>query len=236
MINSTEHQLRAECNCCAVCRSPQGTFSLAGLDLERRPNSSHIQKIEMRRLVIIALASASLTATAPLAVAQDWRSTDRRQARLDERIDGGVRNGSLTRAEAARLRAEYRDIARLETRYRRNDLSSWERADLDRRYDNLSVRIRDQRHDDQLRQRHAMPINQRQANISRRIAAGVRDRQISWSEARQLHSDYDDITRIEVRFRRNGLQPSERRYLSMRLDNLSRRVNNYRHDEDFLWF
>ena len=38
-------------------------------------------------------------------------------------------------------------IARLEHRYRRDGLSQWERADLDRRFDRLSYQIRDERRD-----------------------------------------------------------------------------------------
>lgn len=78
-----------------------------------------------------------------------WRSIDQRQAHLDRRIDQGLRNGSLTRREAWRLRAEFRDIARLEARYRVNGLSGWERADLDRRFDQLSAQIRYERRDNE---------------------------------------------------------------------------------------
>ena len=79
-----------------------------------------------------------------------WQSINSRQANLDRRIDMGVRNGSLTRAEAVRLRSEFRQIAYLESRYRRSGgLSAWERQDLDRRFDRLSSRIRYERHDRQ---------------------------------------------------------------------------------------
>jgi len=70
-----------------------------------------------------------------------------RAARLDARIDRGVRSGGLTRNEAWRLRSELRETARLEARYRRGGLSGWEREDLDRRYDRISAEIRYERHD-----------------------------------------------------------------------------------------
>lgn len=76
-----------------------------------------------------------------------WTNINQRQAKLDRRIDQGVRNGSITRSEAIRLRGEFRNIARLEARYRHNGLSNWERADLDRRFDTLSARIRWERND-----------------------------------------------------------------------------------------
>jgi hypothetical protein len=78
-----------------------------------------------------------------------WVSINQRQAQLDRRIDQGVRNGSLNRREAYRLRSEFNQIARLEARYRSNGLSGWERADLDRRFDQLSAQIRYERHDNQ---------------------------------------------------------------------------------------
>jgi hypothetical protein len=87
--------------------------------------------------------------TAP-ASAQRWQSINDRQDRLDQRIDMGVRNGSLTRMEAQRLRSQFNRIAWLENRYRRDGMLSWsERRDLDRRFDNLSRQIRYERHDGQ---------------------------------------------------------------------------------------
>ncbi|NBW13456.1 MAG: hypothetical protein EBR82_36155, partial [Caulobacteraceae bacterium] len=77
----------------------------------------------------------------------NWQSINQRQVQLDRRIDQGVRNGSLSRREATRLRAEFNSLARLEANYRRGGLSAWERADLDRRFDRLSAQIRYERHD-----------------------------------------------------------------------------------------
>jgi hypothetical protein len=108
----------------------------------------------MKRFLIPALAAASLAAAIPAAAsAAPWGPINQRQANLDQRIDAGVRNGSLTRAEATRLRSEFRTLNRLEARYRATGggLSGWERADLNRRFDNLSAQIRVDRHDRQHR-------------------------------------------------------------------------------------
>lgn len=78
-----------------------------------------------------------------------WLNINQRQAELDRRIDQGVRRGTLTRSEAARLRAEFRQIAQLERRYRANGLSMRERADLDARFDRLATRIRWEQRDNQ---------------------------------------------------------------------------------------
>ena len=112
-------------------------------------------------LLSIAAVSAVAAAVPAVASAQSYdRGPDRgydrgyrqdiggdRVARLDQRIDMGIRNGGLSRNEAWRLKGDLRETARLESRYRRGGLSGWERADLDRRYDRISAQIRYERHD-----------------------------------------------------------------------------------------
>jgi hypothetical protein len=114
----------------------------------------------MKTFTKLALAAASaLALSAGAASAQGWgphddfRWNDRgsiagREAALDRRIDAGVRSGRLTRHEAWRLRADFREIARRADVYRANGVSRWERADLDRRFDALSARIRYEARDD----------------------------------------------------------------------------------------
>lgn len=121
----------------------------------------------MKKLTTLALIGASaLALTTGAAAAQPrgewhggpgqwqnsqgaWMNINQRQAQLDRRIDQGLRRGDLTRVEAQRLRNEFRQIARLEYRYRANGLTLRERADLDRRFDRLAARIRWERHDNQ---------------------------------------------------------------------------------------
>ncbi|PIB93831.1 hypothetical protein [Caulobacter sp. FWC2] len=100
----------------------------------------------MKKILISIAAVSALSAAAVPAIASA-QSVNDRQAMLDRRIDIGVRNGSLSRGEAYRLRAELRDTERLERQYRRGGLSGWERADLDRRFDRISAQIRYERHD-----------------------------------------------------------------------------------------
>lgn len=76
-----------------------------------------------------------------------WDRIDRRFERIDRRIDQGIRNGQLSRREAMRLRAEFRDLINLERRYSRGGLDRWERQDLERRFDRLSAMVRYERRD-----------------------------------------------------------------------------------------
>ena len=63
----------------------------------------------MKKFLALAAAASVLAIAAP-ASAQAWQSINQRQANLDQRIDMGVRNGSLTRNEAVQLRSEFNPI------------------------------------------------------------------------------------------------------------------------------
>lgn len=101
--------------------------------------------------IVAALGMAAVAAPS-VASAAPWQSINQRQARLDARIDQGIRSGALNRNEAYRLRSQFRQLGDLEYRYRRGGgLSGWERQDLDRRFDQLSSRVYNQKHDRQHR-------------------------------------------------------------------------------------
>ncbi len=102
----------------------------------------------MKKLILALTAAATLTI--PMAAsAQAWQSVNQRQSNLYNRIEQGVRNGSLTRPEARRLQNRFNNIARLERQYRTGGLSMRERRDLDQRFDALSSQIRTERRDRQ---------------------------------------------------------------------------------------
>lgn len=188
----------------------------------------------MKKLLAMAVAASALAVAAP-ASAQSWQSINQRQANLDQRIDVGVRNGSLTRVEASRLRDEFRDLARLESRYRATyGLSVAERRDLDRRFDALSARIRYERNDRDDRGNNAwQSINQRQRQLDVRIDRGVRDGSLSRREAVRLRAEFQDLARLEARYRAtNGLNRNERIDLDRRFDRLSARIMVERRDND----
>jgi hypothetical protein len=75
-------------------------------------------------------------------------------------------------------------------------------------------------------------INQRQAEIARRIDRGQRDGSLSLREARRMRVELSRIESLEHRYRRAGLQGWERADLDRRLDALSRQVFAERHDRD----
>lgn len=76
-----------------------------------------------------------------------WQPIAQRKYNLDRRIDVGIRNGQLSRREATRLRHQLDRLVQLEYRYQRGGLSWRERQELDRRYDQLSRQVRQERRD-----------------------------------------------------------------------------------------
>jgi hypothetical protein len=197
----------------------------------------------MNRTLLAAAAFGALAIAAPAFAQPAWQNIDQRQAQLDQRIDVGVRNGALNRNEAARLRAEFRMIADLERTYRSNGLSMTERADLDRRFNLLSARIRSERADNQDRRgpgynngdRGGASINARQAVLDRRIDMGLRNGSLTRAEATRLRAEFRTIANLEARYRVNGLNANERRDLDRRFDLLQVRLRAELADNNFRW-
>jgi len=113
-----------------------------------------MKKILLSIAAVSAIAATALPAAA-MAQSHDrgyhdrggWNHGGDRVARLDQRIEMGVRSGGLDRREARRLKGDLRETARLEARYSRDGLTRWERNDLDRRFDRISAEIRVERRD-----------------------------------------------------------------------------------------
>ena len=148
-------------------------------------------------------------------------------ATLDHRIDQGIKNGSLTAGEATRLRAEFRLIANLEAQYRRSNgvFTNAERTDLDRRMSVLSAKITAQRSD-------WRSVNQRQAELDRRIDVGVRNGSLTNAEAGRLRAEFRGIANLEGQYRRSGggLNQWERNDLDRRMTALAAKIRTERSD------
>ena len=66
---------------------------------------------------------------------------------LEFRINRSERRGAISHREAARLRYDLRQVERLTFQYRRDGLTRWERADLDRRFNMIQASLRYERND-----------------------------------------------------------------------------------------
>lgn len=74
-------------------------------------------------------------------------------------------------------------------------------------------------------------INQRQANLERRINQDVRSGALNRTEATRLRTQFRDLRQLEARYQRsNGLSAAERRDLDRRFDALSARTRVQKND------
>ena len=107
---------------------------------------------------LLKTALTILVLAVPLASFAQPRHTqplNQRQASLERRIDQGVRSGSLTRHEAARLYRGQRQLNSMVYRARADGrVSPRERAGLERAMERQSRRIFRQKHDAQYSVRH----------------------------------------------------------------------------------
>ena len=110
-----------------------------------------MKKIILTLAAVSALGAATAASAQPGHFAAPGAGIDARQAEISRRIDLGLRNGSLTRVEASRLRVQMREIDRMERDFRRSrpGLTPREVADLNGRLDRLSAQVFGQRHDRQ---------------------------------------------------------------------------------------
>ena len=77
-----------------------------------------------------------------------------------------------------------------------------------------------------------MSINQREAELDQRIDAGVRSGQLTPPEAANLRAQFQDLIRLESRYRIGGLSYNERTDLDRRFDALSNQVYAERRDPE----
>ena len=75
-------------------------------------------------------------------------------------------------------------------------------------------------------------LNQRKANLDRRIDVGLRNGALSRREATRLRSEFGQLLRLESNYRRGGLTQWERNDLDRRFDRLSAQVRSERRDRD----
>ena len=156
------------------------------------------------------------------------RPLGERRLALEARIDAGIRDGSLDRTEANRLRAEYNALVQLETRYAADGrLTAQERTDLLNRYNTLSQRVGDARDDGGYDDSYGWrSLADQRVAFNARVDAAQRDRRISRTEANRLRTDFDALVRIETGYLRDGLSDREQQDLTTRLADLERRIGD----------
>ena len=148
------------------------------------------------------------------------------------RISEGIRDGSLTAGEAARLEREQARLSREEQRFLSDgNLSPREKRKRMRDENRASRRIWRERHDRPGTMAPTSYLDRRLDNEQRRIDAGVADGSLTQREARRLQNSENRIRAEEERFKADGnFTPRERQKVARDENRLSRQIYRQRHD------
>ena len=149
------------------------------------------------------------------------------RAQFETRVDAGVRDGSLSRRQAERLRADYADLVALETRYAADGrFTTAERTELNDRYRDLTRRLDSDDYDNDDDYDRWERLADQTAAFDARVAAALRAREISRAESTRLRADFQALVRLEAQYERDGLSQREREDLETRYADLNRRVGD----------
>ena len=147
-----------------------------------------------------------------------WQMLSTRHADFEQRISTGLRNRSLTQAEARRLRSDWRSLAQLEANYQRGGFDAREQADLWSRFNAIDRRLGGSFGDD--------GNSARWSQLESRLAASERSGRISRNDAVQVRAQLSDLLRLDAAYAMGGYNVDERTYLTRRYGELDQMLGN----------
>jgi hypothetical protein len=119
---------------------------------QRHLNTPKNQEKPMKRVVSIILSATFALGLAVSGFAQQTPSVDNRERRQQKRINRGVKSGTLTKREAARMEKQQARTEKMEAKAKSDGVvTRKERARLQHRENKTSRHIYRQKHDNQNR-------------------------------------------------------------------------------------
>ncbi|HEV2568026.1 MAG TPA: hypothetical protein VGT77_05010 [Sphingomonas sp.] len=139
-----------------------------------------------------------------------WQMLSTRSTAFEQRINDRLRSRDLTRAEAVRLRADWRTLSQLEANYQRDGIDQREQADLWARYNIINDRLGDDGSDSP---EGAM---NRWSDVERRLAASEQNGRVTRNDAAQMRAQLGDLARLDAAYGVGGYSADQRAYLDRR--------------------
>ncbi len=189
-------------------------------------------------LVTALLAGAALTTSFAASAQTTTAASVQRDANQENRIDGGLRNGSITPRENAALQRDEAHVDKLQARdLKDGQLTGAEKARLNAAQDKTSRDIRTAEHNGvnanplSASSQRAQAETQRNANQQQRIANGVKGGGLTHRETAKLENGESKIDRREARAGANGHVSAQENAKIARADNReSGRIHAARHN------
>jgi hypothetical protein len=199
--------------------------------------TSHIVSAVLLAL-IASTASAQTAAPVVVSPAAKGPVTAQRDVNQQNRIEEGLKSGSLSTREAALLERDQAEIDRLQAKSLKDGkLTPAERARLDAAQDRSSKRIARAKHNDvqgnpQSASSQRMQANvQRNANQEARIQQGLQSGELTGKEAAKLERGQARVSAQEAQAGRDGkISKKEQAGIQRAEDRQSKKIYRQKHD------
>ena len=192
-----------------------------------------------RTLLVTALIAGAAFGTTFAASAQTTSATTTgRDVKQEQRIENGLRNGSITARENSELQRDEAHVDRLQAKDMKDgSLSTAEKARLNAAQDKTSRDIATakgngiNRNPLSASSQRAQADTQRNINQQTRIANGVKDGSLTHHEAAKLERGQSHVDAREARAGANGnVSAAEQRRIARADTRQSARIHRQRHD------
>jgi uncharacterized membrane protein YebE (DUF533 family) len=148
---------------------------------------------------------------------------DRREQNQQNRVANGLKDGSLTSGEAAKIESDEAKIKQDEAKAKADGVvTPGERKQLNRELNQTSREIHSDRD-------NTPGVDRREQNQQNRVANGLKDGSLTSGEAAKIESDEAKIKRDEAKAKADGVvTPGERKQLNRELNQTSREIHSDR--------
>lgn len=154
-----------------------------------------------------------------------WQPLATRSNEFEQRLAAGLRDRSLTRVEANRLRTEWRALAQVEANYQRGGIDAREQADLWSRYNAIDSRLGGSFGGGGAWDDRNMA---RWTQLQSRLATAEQGNRIDRNEAAHVRLQLSDLARLDAAYSNGGYNADERAYLTRRYAELEQMLGNNR--------
>ncbi|MBO0862314.1 MAG: TerB family tellurite resistance protein [Chloracidobacterium sp.] len=177
----------------------------------------------MKKLYTMAFTLAAVIGLGSMALAQD--QVDTREQRQQNRVANGIKNGSISSGEAAKIERGEARIKQNEARAKADGVvTPAERARLNRELNRTNREIQ---HD----KRNTPGINAREQRQQNRVANGLKNKSLTAGETAHIERDEAKIRRDQARAKADGVVTSrEKARLNRELNHTNREIRRDKHN------
>jgi uncharacterized membrane protein YebE (DUF533 family) len=180
----------------------------------------------MKKFHMLACATVAVIGFSSIGYAQtNTPRVDRREQNQQNRVAGGLKDGSITSREAAKIERDEAKIQRDEARAKADGVvTARERARLNRELNHTSREIHRDR-------KNSPGVDRREQNQQNRVANGLKNGSLTSGEAAKIERDEAKIQRDEARAKADGVVTArEKARLNRELNHTSREISRDKHN------